>query len=568
MESDNEEYEAQPEEEEEYTYEEDGEEYDAVEEDEMNTADKVEDFVDESVKLPEGNGHTTAPGTEHKKTRLSSGNEKKELRLPSEGNYIIAECAEIEPIMLSLVKEVSSLLELDDNVAMCLLQAYKWDKERLIDLFFQDSEKICRECGVDLYSAKNWGASPNSATKKSPTALSLKRSSSKSHTFTCKICCDEKDLSEGTAMGCKHFYCKPCYAEYLRIKVTDGPVCILTNCPEPKCRQKVTRNLFHRLLQREDCARYDNYYVRNFIEQSKHMKYCPAARCDRVAVGSGVVTIRCVCANPFCFRCGEEAHEPCSCAQLAEWTQKCQNESETANWILANTRKCPKCSTRIEKNQGCNHMTCSRCRYEFCWICMGDWKAHGEATGGFYKCNRYDASKVDASVTAAEKAKAELDRYLHYYQRYHGHDVSLKFANAQREQAERRMVEQQEVAKSSWIDVQFLKQATEQVIDCRRVLKYTYVLGFALPDKSAEKELFEYHQEMLEKNTDKLQEYTEKNLDTIDSAQVINLTRVTEKFMASLLSTITGGVVSLDETIASTLSATSSSAPNSATKAK
>lgn len=86
-------------------------------------------------------------------------------------------------------------------------------------------------------------------------------------------------------------------------------------------------------------------------------------------------------------------------------------------------------------------------------------------------------------------------------------------------------------------------------------------LGFALPDKSAEKELFEYHQEMLEKNTDKLQEYTEKNLETIDSAQVINLTRVTEKFMASLLSTITGGVVSLDETITSV-----NSAPNSASK--
>lgn len=108
------------------------------------------------------------------------------------------------------------------------------------------------------------------------------------------------------------------------------------------------------------------------------------------------------------------------------------------------------------------------------------------------------------------------------------------------------------------------------------------VSGYALPDKSAEKELFEYHQEMLEKNTDKLQEYTEKSLDAIDSAQVINLTRVTEKFMASLLSTITSGVVSLDESIvnqqgfgsgngggggSSSSSSSSSSAPSSAVKA-
>mmetsp|Transcript_30216 Transcript_30216/g.35403 ORF Transcript_30216/g.35403 Transcript_30216/m.35403 type:complete len:194 (+) Transcript_30216:1060-1641(+) len=27
------------------------------------------------------------------------------------------------------------------------------------------------------------------------------------------------------------------------------------------------------------------------------------------------------------------------------------------------------CRTRIEKNKGCNHMTCGLCGYEFCWAC-------------------------------------------------------------------------------------------------------------------------------------------------------------------------------------------------------
>jgi len=31
------------------------------------------------------------------------------------------------------------------------------------------------------------------------------------------------------------------------------------------------------------------------------------------------------------------------------------------------------------------------------------------------------------------------------------------------------------VTGSPWIDVQFLKNAMEQLIECRRVLKYTYV---------------------------------------------------------------------------------------------
>ena len=30
----------------------------------------------------------------------------------------------------------------------------------------------------------------------------------------------------------------------------------------------------------------------------------------------------------------------------------------------------------------------SQCKYEFCWLCLAPWKEHGEATGGFYACNR------------------------------------------------------------------------------------------------------------------------------------------------------------------------------------
>jgi ariadne-1 len=79
---------------------------------------------------------------------------------------------------------------------------------------------------------------------------------------------------------------------------------------------------------------------------------------------------------------------------VRKWITKNSAESENLNWILANTKPCPKCHRPIEKNQGCMHMTCSQCRHEFCWLCNGTWSEHGERTGGFYACNRCAAGTL------------------------------------------------------------------------------------------------------------------------------------------------------------------------------
>ena len=119
------------------------------------------------------------------------------------------------------------------------------------------------------------------------------------------------------------------------------------------------------------------------------------------------------CGYTFCFTCKEEAHKPADCNTVAQWNEKNCAESENILWIKANTKKCPKCRKPIEKNQGCNHMTCKRevggCGYEFCWICLGDWTKHGSETGGYYKCNRFMSSEekeaLKSITDSAELAK-------------------------------------------------------------------------------------------------------------------------------------------------------------------
>jgi len=59
-------------------------------------------------------------------------------------------------------------------------------------------------------------------------------------------------------------------------------------------------------------------------------------------------------------------------------------------YLLAHTT-----STTIKAMGGCNHFTCS-CRHQFCWLCLRDWKTHGNHTGGLYDCNVF-ASNVSRS---------------------------------------------------------------------------------------------------------------------------------------------------------------------------
>ena len=74
------------------------------------------------------------------------------------------------------------------------------------------------------------------------------------------------------------------------------------------------------------------------------------------------------------------------CETIRRWLTKCADDSETANYISAHTKDCPKCNICIEKNGGCNHMQCYNCKHDFCWMCLGDWRTHGSE---YYECSRY-----------------------------------------------------------------------------------------------------------------------------------------------------------------------------------
>lgn len=79
-------------------------------------------------------------------------------------------------------------------------------------------------------------------------------------------------------------------------------------------------------------------------------------------------------------------------------------------WVRQNTKECPKCRVPIEKNQGCNHMTCRYCSFEFCWLCMRPYKTHQMATGRSI-CNKLDDIVVNALAKGGSSAKREIEEF-------------------------------------------------------------------------------------------------------------------------------------------------------------
>jgi hypothetical protein len=77
--------------------------------------------------------------------------------------------------------------------------------------------------------------------------------------------------------------------------------------------------------------------------------------------------------------CGSCMREFCGKCLLAAHDGDCDKQEVLFFERNLHYRQCKKCGFVIEKNQGCNHMTC-RCSNQFCYVCGASWNNmhHGE----------------------------------------------------------------------------------------------------------------------------------------------------------------------------------------------
>ena len=89
----------------------------------------------------------------------------------------------------------------------------------------------------------------------------------------------------------------------------------------------------------------------------------------------------------------------------------CENELEKDFQIWKKgkiIKKCPQCGIWTEKNEGCNHMTCAECKYQWCWLC-----------GEKYNVDHYYEGKCNGLQFVKPKSEKEIEDLLKNNQNNH-----------------------------------------------------------------------------------------------------------------------------------------------------
>ncbi|KAL0221662.1 hypothetical protein RCL1_001516 [Eukaryota sp. TZLM3-RCL] len=203
----------------------------------------------------------------------------------------------------------------------------------------------------------------------------------------CEFCFErcEEDWQQRISLNCDHerSVCKDCMKQWIDVKIVVEGTAKLTcySCSaemEASDVQGFTDSVvYQRLCERKTIAS---------LEAKPHFFWCPNVNCTNGFVEEEGGEFKCVSCGQHC--CTKSSHPHPKAAPMhdgmtcAQYESSLQREfAQNSQWLLENTKPCPSCKTRIQKDGGCLHMNCQQCRHDFWWCCA----------------NRYDTSKPRAN---------------------------------------------------------------------------------------------------------------------------------------------------------------------------
>jgi hypothetical protein len=197
----------------------------------------------------------------------------------------------------------------------------------------------------------------------------------------CKVCME--NCSEFFSLCCNHSFCKICWEGYLHNEIFSANLSKI-NCMESNCNTVLEEEEIYEFINlcfpankvMDIIDKYEYFKWSKEILNSNDKKFCPVVNCrsygTRKRDENNVLKKFVVCefGHEFCFDCKilRSEHKSNSCEDIFD-----ENFEE---WKKGKrVKQCPNCFLFTEKNEGCNHMTCTVCGFQWCWLCLSTYVA-------------------------------------------------------------------------------------------------------------------------------------------------------------------------------------------------
>ncbi|KAL4487189.1 hypothetical protein ABPG72_017908 [Tetrahymena utriculariae] len=182
-------------------------------------------------------------------------------------------------------------------------------------------------------------------------------------TMICQICYNQVDESSMLFFNNQnHEICIECFRTYLSEEIMISKIENL-KCPHCSCTLSEQTIIDH-----TTASLYKKYqiFLRNtLINKDPLKRFCPTPNCDQIISlnHKDQKNAKCnSCKTVICCQCNRIDHLGISCEDLLEKEIEDLTDSR-------DIQRCNKCKSLVQKVQGCNHMTCSICSYQWCWLC-------------------------------------------------------------------------------------------------------------------------------------------------------------------------------------------------------
>ena len=191
----------------------------------------------------------------------------------------------------------------------------------------------------------------------------------------CKICEFEITRHEkinNKCEQCNNHFCDECLYYYIKESIKNGKYDLV--CPE--CKHKYTEQKVNNILSYGDkndkkeisklkqLLKVNN--TKKLVLSNQNLMFCPIVDCDGYGIRNDKDSRFCICNNnhKFCVKCKELWHKSGKCPKEEEIDKLFEQFTKKYN-----VKKCPNCQIVTLKRGGCNHITCTYCKKDWCWLC-------------------------------------------------------------------------------------------------------------------------------------------------------------------------------------------------------